>query len=56
MSVSQIILSAAELIGTVAFSLSGAMVAMDCGLDLFGVLFLGVVTALGGGTIREVLK
>ena len=55
MSVSQIILSAAELIGTVAFSLSGAMVAMDCGLDLFGVLFLGVVTALGGGTIRDLL-
>ena len=55
MTVSQIILTAAELIGTVAFAISGAMVAMDRGLDLFGVLFLGVVTALGGGTVRDIL-
>jgi len=55
MPISQLVLAAAELIGTVAFAMSGAMVAIDCGLDLFGVLFLGVVTALGGGTIRDIL-
>ena len=45
----------AELIGTAAFALSGALVAIQKRLDLFGVLFLSVVTALGGGTIRDVL-
>lgn len=45
----------AELVGTVAFALSGAMLAARKGLDLFGVVFLGVVTALGGGTVRDVL-
>ena len=46
---------AAELIGTAAFALSGALLAIQKRLDLFGVLFLAVVTALGGGTIRDLL-
>lgn len=37
----------AELIGTAAFALSGALLAIQKKLDLFGVLFLSVVTALG---------
>ena len=45
----------AELVGTVAFALSGAMVAVQKKLDIFGIMLLGVVTALGGGTIRDVL-
>ena len=45
----------AELIGTVAFAISGASLAIQKKMDLFGVLFLGVVTALGGGTVRDVL-
>ena len=44
-----------EWIGTAAFAVSGAMTAIDRGSDLFGVLFLSVVTALGGGTIRDIL-
>ena len=44
-----------ELIGTAAFALSGAMIAIDKGADLFGVLFLSVITALGGGIIRDLL-
>lgn len=44
-----------EWIGTAAFAVSGAMVAIDKGTDLFGVLLLAVVTALGGGTLRDVL-
>ncbi len=38
-----------ELIGTVAFSVSGAMVGMRKQMDIFGVIVLGVVTAVGGG-------
>ena len=44
-----------EWLGTAAFAVSGAMVAIDKGKDLFGVIFLAMVTALGGGTLRDVL-
>lgn len=44
-----------ELIGAVAFAVSGAMVAIEKKADIFGVLFLAVTTALGGGVIRDVL-
>ena len=44
-----------EIIGTVAFAVSGAMAAVRKRLDIFGVLFIGGVTALGGGTVRDVL-
>lgn len=44
-----------ELIGTIAFAVSGAMLAVKKRLDIFGILFLGVVTALGGGTVRDLL-
>lgn len=48
-------LGATELLGTIAFAVSGAMLAVKKQLDIFGILFLGVVTALGGGTIRDLL-
>ena len=44
-----------EFVGTVAFAVAGAMVAIDKRVDLFGVLFLGMLTALGGGCLRDVL-
>lgn len=44
-----------ELIGAAAFAVSGAMVAIEKRADIFGVLFLAVTTALGGGVIRDVL-
>lgn len=44
-----------EIIGTVAFAISGAMVAIERKLDLFGVLFLGATTAIGGGIFRDIL-
>ncbi len=44
-----------EAIGTAAFAVSGAMVAIDKGTDIFGVLLMAVFTALGGGTLRDVL-
>ncbi|MGE7665120.1 trimeric intracellular cation channel family protein [Ureibacillus composti] len=44
-----------SIVGTIAFALSGAIVAMEEEYDLFGVYLLGVVTAFGGGAIRNIL-
>ena len=44
-----------EWIGTVAFALAGAMVAVDKRTDLFGVVFLAITTAMGGGIVRDTL-
>lgn len=44
-----------ELLGTVAFAISGAMVAIEKKADIFGVLVLGVITATGGGMLRDML-
>jgi len=44
-----------DLIGTTAFAASGAWVGVRKHMDLFGVLVLGVVTAVGGGTLRDLL-
>lgn len=44
-----------ELIGTVAFAVSGAMTALKKNMDIFGVAILGLTTAVGGGAIRDVL-
>lgn len=44
-----------DLIGTAAFAASGAWVAVRRNMDLFGVLVLGLVTAVGGGTLRDLL-
>ena len=49
------IFSICEAVGTAAFAVSGAMVAVDKGTDIFGVLLMAVFTALGGGTLRDVL-
>ncbi|WP_332693198.1 trimeric intracellular cation channel family protein [Halalkalibacter lacteus] len=43
------------IIGTVAFALSGAFVAMEEDYDLMGVYILGLVTAFGGGAVRNLL-
>ncbi len=50
-----IVTTALEIIGTVSFAVSGALVAIGRKLDLFGVLFLGCITATGGGMVRDVL-
>ena len=46
---------ALEIIGAAAFAVSGAMAALEREADIFGVIFLAVVTALGGGVIRDLL-
>lgn len=44
-----------DMVGVAVFAISGALAAGRRGLDLIGVVVLGVVTAIGGGTIRDVL-
>lgn len=44
-----------ELLGTIAFSCSGALVAIRKKLDLLGVIVLGVIAAVGGGMFRDIL-
>lgn len=44
-----------EVLGTLAFSLSGAAKAIQRRMDLFGVLMMGLTTAFGGGIVRDLL-
>lgn len=44
-----------DLVGTLVFAVEGALAGIDAGLDVFGLLVLSFVTALGGGTIRDLL-
>jgi uncharacterized membrane protein YeiH len=44
-----------ELIGTAVFAITGVLVVTRRGLDVFGALVLGLLTAVGGGTIRDLL-
>ncbi|SFJ51155.1 trimeric intracellular cation channel family protein [Myroides guanonis] len=44
-----------DLLGTMAFAISGALVGREKRLDLFGILTLAFVTAIGGGTLRDVI-
>lgn len=44
-----------DILGTIAFVISGVLMAMDKKLDLFGVIIIAFVTAIGGGTLRDLL-
>lgn len=44
-----------EIIGTIAFAMSGAFAAMQKRFDIFGVLIIAFVTSIGGGTVRDLL-
>lgn len=44
-----------EIIGTIAFSISGSVTAIRRKMDLLGVIVLGMVTAVGGGVLRDVI-
>ena len=48
-------LNAIEIVGTFSFAVSGAFFAMEKKLDPFGVLILSFVTAIGGGTLRDMM-
>lgn len=44
-----------DILGTFAFAASGAFLAMEKKLDPFGIVVLSFVTAIGGGTVRDML-
>ncbi len=44
-----------EIIGTISFAISGALVAIGASLDIFGVVFVGCITAFGGGIMRDLI-
>lgn len=44
-----------DILGTIAFAISGVFAAMHKKLDVFGVLIIAFVTAVGGGTIRDMM-
>ena len=52
---SEILVFVLELIGTAAFAVSGAIVGIKKQMDLFGVIVLGVCTAVGGGIVRDLI-
>ncbi|MFD2915329.1 trimeric intracellular cation channel family protein [Psychroserpens luteus] len=44
-----------DVLGTIAFAISGVLVALNKKMDPFGVLIIAFVTAVGGGTLRDVM-
>ena len=55
MDIQGIITYIMEIMGTIAFAASGAMVGIRKRMDIFGVCVLGFVTACGGGMVRDVI-
>ncbi len=53
--ITDIVLLVLEIIGTIAFAVSGTFVAIKAKFDVFGVLVVGCITAVGGGIIRDVI-
>ncbi len=44
-----------DILGTIAFAISGVLVAINKKMDPFGILIIAFVTAVGGGTLRDIL-
>lgn len=55
MDLQEIVVFVMEMLGTIAFAASGAMVGVERNMDIFGVCVLGVVTSVGGGMIRDIV-
>lgn len=49
------VLSLFEIVGTIAFAAAGALAGIQKKLDIFGVFVLALITAVGGGIVRDVL-
>lgn len=54
-TVSDNILTVLQVVGTIAFAISGALAAARRQMDFFGVVVLGVIVAVGGGSLRDML-
>jgi len=44
-----------DAIGLVSFAIAGAVLSLESGFNLFGVMFIALTTAIGGGTIRDMM-
>lgn len=44
-----------DILGTATFAISGVWAAMEKKLDLFGIFIIAFITAMGGGTLRDIL-
>ncbi len=51
----EIIIKILEIVGTISFSILGSLVAIKANFDLFGVVVIGIINAVGGGIIRDVM-
>lgn len=51
----EIFAKVSETIGVMAFAVSGSMIAIRRKTDLFGVIFLSIITAIGGGLTRDIV-
>ena len=49
------ILNLIDILGTITFAISGVFAAMQKRLDVFGIFVIAVITALGGGTLRDMM-
>src|SRR5947209_2119518 len=49
------VLLTADYLGTLLFAMEGALAGIRGGLDLFGILVLAFITAVGGGILRDLL-
>lgn len=49
------VLFALEIVGTVAFAITGVITSIEKKFDIFGALVLGTVTAVGGGILRDLI-
>ncbi|HEY1006574.1 MAG TPA: trimeric intracellular cation channel family protein [Sphingobacteriaceae bacterium] len=49
------LLNLIDILGTVAFAISGVFAAMQKRLDVFGVFIIAFITAIGGGSVRDIL-
>ncbi|MBR5143417.1 MAG: TRIC cation channel family protein [Clostridia bacterium] len=54
-TVFDIILDIINIIGIISFAAAGAMIAIDKETDLFGVIFLSIITCFGGGILRDMI-
>ena len=51
----EIVILVFGIIGTIAFAISGALIAIERNLDLLGIILIGVITACGGGVFRDIM-
>lgn len=49
------LLNSFELIGTIAFAISGAVTGIEKKLDIFGITFLAIIASVGGGILRDII-